>query len=81
MSSQHLFSYWLAMVEGGGGGGGRLKNIYNHSGKSRTLHITMNIIWNLSILVQKFKSVDKIANDDQSLSMKVCSTSINCEWM
>lgn len=41
----------------------------------------MNIIWNLSILVQKFKSVDKIADEHQSLLMKVCYTSINCEWM
>ena len=36
------------------------------------LHITMNF------LVQKFKSIDKIANEDQSLLMKVCFTSINC---
>ena len=40
------------------------------------LHITMNIIWNLSILVQKFKSIDKVADEDQSLFY-----SINCEWM
>ena len=45
------------------------------------LHITMNIIWNLRILVQKFKSIDKVANEDQSLLMKFCSTSINCEWL
>ena len=45
------------------------------------LYITMSIIWNLSILVQKFKSIDKVANEDQSFLMKFCSTSINCEWM
>lgn len=34
------------------------------------VHITMHIIWNLSILVQKFKSIDKVANEDQNLLTK-----------